>query len=320
MTAFVSFAGNPTHQMPIVLDPDEAFAARYRSFVASAFDRFEFFGVDPLGVPRRHTFDRGYFAPTLVPHEPASGDPATAGERADRALAPLRRAVVRGVAGSGKTTLLRWLAWLAANAGPADEPAPVPFLVEFGRYNGTDLPSLEQLVAERLQADRPGGWVTSMLEAGRVVLLLDGLDEVAVSDRDRMESWLQEHLNLHRGIRCIVSTRPSIVDEQRWVDQGFRRLDLLPKISGFPTKVRLASLAGLRLESLWLSGDALRGEVGLPAGLQVRHLTLLAPTRGRVDFTAVRGVRSLILNRAAEQHELDALPELQRLIVVPAGR
>ncbi|HEY7046356.1 MAG TPA: hypothetical protein VH373_03995 [Jatrophihabitantaceae bacterium] len=41
MTAFVSFAGNPTHQMLIALDPDEAFAARYRRFVASAFDRYE---------------------------------------------------------------------------------------------------------------------------------------------------------------------------------------------------------------------------------------------------------------------------------------
>lgn len=550
----------------------------------------------------------------------------------------MRRAVVCGVAGSGKATLLRWLAGQAANSGAGRRAGThIPFLVEVGRYNGTDLPSLEQLVAERRPADRPRGRVASMLEAGRVALLLDGLAEVAVSDRDRMESWLREHLNLHRGIRCVVSIRPSIVDEQRWVDQGFRRLDLLPmsrysigrfvrgwhrvarddypadtpadreardwltagegdllrtlssrpalggmsssallygllcalhrdgehlpenrkyvydaaldllmvrwpllprrrprtdlvgeqpeadvsidvrlnsqelqkllqrlafwmvtnhevvldrdsaprpvrwsmaglreddpdrvltylarecgllreltdqapqflhrtfrdhlaakevldeeninaelsfarypvslqnprriehvgllststnltvreysgglapvaalaslrrlrlvrhnqvrldglepapalhtlelhgcstmfgsrgidlappartsvrrlKISGFPTKVNLAnlaslaSLAGLRPQSLWLSGDALRGEVARPAGLRVRHLTLLAPTRGRVDFTAVRGVRSLILNRTPEQHELDALPELPRLIVVPAGR
>lgn len=209
--------------MPIYADPDEAFAARYRDFVAQEFDQFEFFGVDPLGVRRRQPFDRGYYAPTLVPAELGS-----AGERADRALAPLPRVVVRGVAGSGKTTLLRWLGWLAATAEPADEPRPIPFLLELGRHIGATLPGLEQLVAERLRPEMPTDWVSRMLTAGRVVLLLDGLDEVPAQEREEVESWLREHLFLGRDVRCVVSTRPSVVAERSWVDQGFHRFDLLP--------------------------------------------------------------------------------------------
>jgi hypothetical protein len=214
--------------MPIHADPDEAFAARYRDFVARAFDRFEFFGVDPLGIPRRHAFNRGYFAPTLVPHEPASASPASAGERADRALMSLPRVVVRGVAGSGKSTLLRWLGWQAARAAPADEPAPIPFLLELGRYVGEELPVLEQVIAEPLRAAMPPGWVSRMLSAGRILLLLDGLDEVPGRERERVEAWLQDRLYVNEKIRCVVSTRPSVVAEQRWIDEGFRRFDLLP--------------------------------------------------------------------------------------------
>ena len=221
------FGGVPIHP-DSGPDPDEAFATRYRDYVARAFDQFEFFGVDPLGIPRRHAFGRGYFAPTLVRHDPASGSPASAGERADRALAPLRRVVVRGVAGSGKSTLLRWLGWQAANAAPADEPPPIPFLVELARYADANLPDLEQLIADRLRPEIPVGWVSRMLTAGRVLLLLDGLDEVRPRERAKVESWLQEHLDLNETIRCVVSTRPSVVAEQRWVDEGFLRFDLLP--------------------------------------------------------------------------------------------
>lgn len=211
--------------MPLQLDPAEAFAARYRESVARAFDRFEFFGVDQQGIPRRHAFDRGYHAPTLVADEPDTASPATAGRRADRALAPPRRALVRGVAGAGKSTLLRWLGWQAAKSG--EQPTTVPFLLELGLYTGGPLPELDQLVPATLRREMPAGWVPEMLSAGRVLLLLDGLDEVPVDERPDVESWLSEHLLLNDNIRCVVSTRPSVVAEQWWIDEGFARFDLL---------------------------------------------------------------------------------------------
>lgn len=218
--------------MSIYADRDEAFAASYRDFVGHAFDQFEFFGVDPLGVPRRHAFDRGYFAPTLIRPDPRSGGPASAGERADRALARVHRAVVRGVAGSGKTTLLRWLGWQTAKAQPADEPAPIPFMIELGRHIGSKFPKPEDLVADRLRSRMPSDWVSNMIDASRIVLLLDGLDEVPAHEWPTVQDWLQQNLFLSKNTRCFVSTRPSVVAEQWWVDMGFERFDLL-QMSGY---------------------------------------------------------------------------------------
>lgn len=455
MTAFVSFAGNPTHQMPIVLDPDEAFAARCRSFVASAFGRFEFFGVDPLGVPRRHTFDRGYFAPTLVPDEPASGDPATAGERvldeeninlmlerADRPhwhdvvvtagaqARPKERAGVlrelveradRDAANRETFVLLATAIMEQAPVLPTDQPEvrglvdnAVCGLIPPQSADAADrLADVGPLVLELLPDADPLGEDEHLLvvrtlagiaagpKAANAVERIQrtlkgaprGLAKRMVGElfntwgrRGDYESYARdvlselsfakypvslqnprriEHVDLlstitnltvreYSGGLAPVATLASlrrlrlVRHNQVRLDGlerapalhtldlhgcstlfGTRGIDLAPlarttvrrlKISGFPTKISLAGLAGLRLQSPWLGGDALRGAVALLAGRQVRHLTLLAPTRGRVDFTAMRGVRSLILSHTPAQHELDALPELQRLIVVAAGR
>lgn len=213
---------------------DEEFADRYRAFVARTLNRFEFFGVDPRGIPRRHTFATGYVPLTVSPRD--TGDEpknaVTAGVRADQALGDQERALVRGVAGSGKSTLLRWLGVHAArssrSAQDTGDPAPVPFVLELARFSGGRPPSLDELIAPVLRPEMPAGWVRRMLAAGRVLLLLDGLDEIPPRERVHVEDWVDEHVDAHPGTRCIVSTRPSAVAEQWWADRGFQRYDLLP--------------------------------------------------------------------------------------------
>ncbi|MET7487534.1 NACHT domain-containing protein [Streptomyces sp. NPDC005538] len=210
---------------------DEEFTDRYRAFVARTLNRFEFFGVDPRGIPRRHTFATGYVPLTVGPRD-TGDDPknaVTAGVRADQALGAQERALVRGVAGSGKSTLLRWLGVRAARAGAdTGDPAPVPFLLELARFGGGRPPSLDQLIAPVLRSGMPEGWVDRMLAAGRVLLLLDALDEIPPRERVHVEDWVDEHVDTHPGTRCIVTTRPSVVAEQWWADRGFQRYDLLP--------------------------------------------------------------------------------------------
>jgi hypothetical protein len=215
--------------VPAADQADEEFAARYRAFMARTLNRFEFFGVDPRGIPRRHTFATGYVPLTVSPRD--TGDESrnnavTAGIRADQALGDQERALVRGVAGSGKSTLLRWLG-VGAAEGTGD-PAPVPFVLELARFGGGRPPSLDQLIAPVLRPEMPAGWVRRMLAAGRVVLLLDGLDEIPPRERVHVEDWVDEHVDAHPGTRCIVTTRPSVVAEQWWADRGFQRYDLLP--------------------------------------------------------------------------------------------
>lgn len=207
--------------------PDEEFAARYRDFIVGSLDRFEFFGVDPRGIPRRHHFDAGYVPLTLNPRDLGEDATVSAGARADDALRGHRKALIRGVAGSGKSTLQRWLAVDAARDTDS-LPSTVPFLLELGRFADGHPPELGELVSDALRPAMPAGWVHRMLRQGRVVLLLDGLDEVNPRERGNLEQWVEEHLVAFPETRCVVTTRPSIVAEKWWTDLGFHRFDLLP--------------------------------------------------------------------------------------------
>ncbi|HET9256078.1 MAG TPA: NACHT domain-containing protein [Pseudonocardiaceae bacterium] len=215
--------------MPHFANPDEAFADQYTRLVGDTLDRFEFFGVDPRGILRRQRFDDGYVPLTL--HQRDHGDHGTvgAGARADQAIGDHQRGLIRGVAGSGKSTLLRWLAVAARHGVGSSARSPVvPFVVSLGRFTGGRLPDVAQFIAEPLRAVMPPGWAHRMLVGGRVLLLLDGLDEVPSRERAHVEDWVEEHLAAYPGTRCVVTTRPSVVAEQWWVDRGFQRFDLLP--------------------------------------------------------------------------------------------
>ncbi|MFD8966409.1 NACHT domain-containing protein [Streptomyces sp. NPDC059568] len=233
-------------------DPDEAFTARYRRFMVGTLDRFDFFAVDPRGIPRRQPFTMGYVPLTLKRRDRADDGTVSVGARADRELRSHRRALIRGVAGAGKSTLVRWLGAVAAGGvgtergvrtvrtdqayGPddaarsvgADEFSAAPFLLELVRFANGRPPPLNELVAETLRPEMPDGWVRNMLAEGRVLLLLDGLDEVRPRERVHLEEWVDEQLVSYPDTRCIVTTRPSTVAEQWWVDRGFERFDLLP--------------------------------------------------------------------------------------------
>ncbi len=210
------------------LDPYEAFTARYRDYMSRTLDRFEFFGVDPRGIHRRHSFGDGYVRLTLNERDRSAEGMVSAGVRADQAIGRYRRALVRGVAGSGKSTLLRWLGVEAARTQKPDEPTLVPFVLELGRYAEGQLPTVGEIVDGTLRPTLPEGWVHRMLADGRVLLLLDGLDEVRPRERVRLEEWVEKNLAAYPDIRCVVTTRPSVVVEQWWVDRDFQRFDLLP--------------------------------------------------------------------------------------------
>ena len=134
-----------------------------------------------------------------------------------------RRWVVRGDPGSGKTTLLRHLASKLAkdrshNWVPIYES--IPSLLGSG-MNIEDLvermhPGLSGLATE---LDRMAG-------RGRVLLLLDGLDEVPRADRERAHDLLRLLSSRWRKATLVVASRKigyRSIDTQEFVE-----LDLLP--------------------------------------------------------------------------------------------
>jgi HEAT repeat protein/nucleoside phosphorylase/energy-coupling factor transporter ATP-binding protein EcfA2 len=136
-------------------------------------------------------------------------------------LEPGKRSQVVGAPGCGKTTLLRWLALQTVNTtdrlpvfielkalkkaqfDTIDDNFSV-FLFQQGvkrRFDRTDLTTEQFTVLETTFRD--------YYKAGSLVVLLDGLDEIAEGERHRLRAAVENYANHHEGgLTFIVSTRP----------------------------------------------------------------------------------------------------------------
>jgi hypothetical protein len=240
----INRAAVPTH-----ITGSQSFEQRLRSYVKARNRELTVIGLSQSGAEAESwPMDASYLSLELLeaadppPGDALPGAGATAQpvrQRAEQALAGHTRIVIRGAAGSGKTTLLQWLASMSA---ARDLPATLeewndcfPMLLRLRalvRNGETHLPSPEEFLAvtARSLAGQPGasGWVTRQLEAGRLLLLVDGVDEVPERDRSRTRDWLEELLTAYPAARCVVTTRPSAIREG-WLSRcGFTELELQP--------------------------------------------------------------------------------------------
>ncbi|MFD3997126.1 NACHT domain-containing protein [Streptomyces sp. NPDC058583] len=219
-----------------------SFEERYRRFVAEVHGRLTVVGLD-LSRPDRSGWplDAAYLSLELAHDSERSwaGDEgpgaALVVRRAEQALAGRRRVLLKGLAGSGKTTLLQWLAVAAASDTLPQELAElrqrVPFVLPLrSLVRRGCLPGPEGFVAATaaaLAASQPDGWVDSVL-TGRGLLLIDGVDEVPVEQRQSARDWLDGLLAAYPDLRVYVTTRPSAVPEGWLAHKGFTELTVRP--------------------------------------------------------------------------------------------
>lgn len=135
----------------------------------------------------------------------------------------IQRAALLGAPGAGKSTTLRKLAINLARAAEADREQPVPLLVFLSNWTGEE--SLAQFLAA--QAPEIGGAAAELSRANRLVLLLDGLNEMPtpqrrakVADAARFCATLQPHT------KVVVSCR--LQDYTPEMDLGWDTLTLEP--------------------------------------------------------------------------------------------
>lgn len=212
------------------------FELRYARFIASTTGSFELFGVARGRAPDKHSFDHFYVSLAVArrtPEEEVESPSLTgAGVSAATAFADTRRVLLCGTAGAGKTTFLRWLALMAARATLADDPAAVvPFFLPLRQFADGSLPSPEGLLtatAAVLAEEKPDRWVVSRFREGRVLLLVDGIDELGPERRAEAKRWLEDLVAAYPDARYVVTTRPSAVEEDWLAEARFTTFDLLP--------------------------------------------------------------------------------------------
>ncbi|MGG8409781.1 NACHT domain-containing protein, partial [Streptomyces sp. 12297] len=155
---------------------------------------------------------------------------------ADQALAAHQRVLLRGEAGSGKTTLVQWLAVSTARPEPDGRMSYVrdriPYVLPLrtlARHGALPAPGgFLDAVGSPLAGARPDGWETRVLDAGRALVLVDGLDEIPEPERDATREWLSGLIAAYPGNRWLVTTRPSAVREDWLTDEDFAELALAP--------------------------------------------------------------------------------------------
>ncbi|MFG3407698.1 NACHT domain-containing protein [Streptomyces sp. NPDC048142] len=227
---------------------DLRYEAEYAQALGVAYRRTKIFGLDELS---RHDaewdLDTAYLSleaqaqaqdraqdRTAPAPAPAFAPPLP--QRIDALLADRPRVLLRGEAGAGKTTLLWWLAAHASARTLGDAPAPlnglIPFVVPLRtlRARGGTFPGPAGLsVAAGLPIDTaPEGWAGRVLESGRALLLVDGLDEVPPQEREQAHSWLSQLLARYPDTRCVATVRPLAVEPDWLRSEGFGELRLLP--------------------------------------------------------------------------------------------
>ncbi len=127
----------------------------------------------------------------------------------------LRGGVVLGDPGSGKSTLLKHFVLASTDPmiGPATlglPPETIPVLIELRRLKDPAAglrPAIEQAVASADVSLQPAEFTRELLRRDRLLVLVDGLDEVAdTAMRAEVSRWLEEAIAHHLPESTFVVT------------------------------------------------------------------------------------------------------------------
>ncbi|NUP19908.1 MAG: NACHT domain-containing protein [Streptomyces sp.] len=224
-------------QIADVHPKDESFETRYAKDLAAQYRRTEIFGIEELGRSEsRWDLDTAYLSLEAETAPDERKEAGSSAQRIETLLRAHRRTLLRGQAGAGKTTLVWWLAAHAANGTLnrylSELNGLVPFVVPMREVyaRGGRFPAVSELLAAGrvISDDAPEGWAGRVLEAGRGLLLIDGLDEVPPLEREKARRWLSALLERYPDTRCLAAVRPDAVEKDWLGAEGFAELTLLP--------------------------------------------------------------------------------------------
>jgi hypothetical protein len=225
----------------------DRFEIEYREAVARNLDVLQLIGADVSLPNRRHKLSVAYITlsvsqksgqPSLLldqPHDEESQeeaeDPVVS---VDTALSCSNRLLIKGPAGSGKTTLLQWIAVNAARKSLEGSLANwnngyVPFYIRLRHYAQKELPRPEafpDFAAPAIIGTMPQKWVHTILREGRALILIDGVDELSHTQRDKVYTWLKDLVETYNDCTFIVTSRPHAIEDGWMCHEAFNELTL----------------------------------------------------------------------------------------------
>ena len=115
--------------------------------------------------------------------------------------------VISGSAGAGKSMIMRHLFLKSI----ADQLASLPIFLEMRRINDQNSDSIEDAITNEIKEFAPdftGELLKQLLEAGKVILFLDGFDEVYHESQKDLIKQISRISKRYENIRIILSSRP----------------------------------------------------------------------------------------------------------------
>lgn len=174
--------------------------------------------LSPMDLAAAREFLRGVKAGAEADEDGAAKkkkrQPVAALKQVERA----ERSVIVGLPGSGKSTFLEWLQ-LKIAAAPLKRARgrehSIPLLLRVRQLEAKRLPADGAALIEKATGSKdraalmPAGWLERQMEAGRVLFMLDGLDETEpeLCD-DYVIPWLAELCLQYPQCGFLVSSRP----------------------------------------------------------------------------------------------------------------
>lgn len=142
--------------------------------------------------------------------------------------APGVRAIVHGGAGVGKTT---WCLWLQSRLLQAD-PSRLTLVLRLRETTDIERHSLLDLLRSQAGTHLRDALTDKVLRdwhaTGRLVVILDGFDEVPEARRDAVEKWIKDLTAVAHKTAVLVTSRPLQSGHLEKLKKPWQQWDLLP--------------------------------------------------------------------------------------------
>lgn len=197
----------------------EAYEVRYRNNIINSHDYLELFGLGLTGKP----LSRYPLSVAFVELNVTASDGNLGSKGFEELLDTFGkggiRIVVKGEAGSGKSTLLRWSALkAAAMEKEARWSGKLPFLIRLRDYQEGSLPKPEEfpVFLGKQLGSPPADWVVNLLNTGNALVLIDGIDEMPWSNREKARNEVTGFVQCYPSVDWIITSRPAAI-EKNWL-------------------------------------------------------------------------------------------------------